>query len=287
MRNFLVSVIILFVGLTATAQIYTGVSTRIGYPFLEDHLSTDFSVSSSGFEVWQRNNGSFGGGVAASVTLGYRIPVGFLFEGEFEYFKGCVITSQFTDSTPQPFSIHHNRKYYASFFNITPTVGIQVVHGKFGFFTKSGVMFGLRPNTTMELTRIYENPFPPGQTIYEESENYFGGIAFGFKQKMGLSYFITKNFSASIEFDAIFQWWSPEEGERTQYDYNGVDQLAGLTYSATHFIFVTEPAMVVQQDQPSERSTVKYSLCSLGGGFTLLYHIDFHGRRERQLSEPK
>lgn len=272
------TLLVFICGFTSVGHSQLYVTSAYSYRFgiMAQLVTSDFSTSSSGFYLVDGLYASLGGGNVYGCDLGYTIRDKFIFEASFSYLDGKSITHDFYDSTSGNIS-HFHRDVSATIYRVAPSIGIKFGRGKLAGYCKSGFVIGINPTMTMRLTRTDES-ISGFVAIHEQEEKDTGGRTFGFQQRIGMCYSFTSYLSVGIGIEMLFQNWSPTHGELTKSTYNGSDQLAGLPYYYTHYVYVEsiiEPNPNAQANDPQERFRPIHSLSSVGVGCTIAYTFNF------------
>ncbi len=270
-KLLLITSLILLSGSFLQSQTYFGFSYGYSTPIMKHLIASDFSTGSSGFALFKNMFGSFGGGNSIGGMVGYRFPSGFVCEVNVERFNANDLSYDFYDSTATPYVRHIHRDADLEGLKIIPQLGYAVGKNRISGWFKSGLIIG----TNMVMTMNYSQE---DGSKYYRNERYEGNLAIGFRQSAGISYELFKGLSMALEAFGNFQTWSPDKGEMTKNEYDGVDQLPFFSYSVKHFVFVdgyTEPNLNAQADEPREQLGNTYSLNGIGAKLSITYSIRF------------
>ncbi len=247
----------------ANSQVYFGVYSGYGLPIAKRVIATDVFPNSSG-TVLSTMVGSFGKGFTNGLLTGYQFNNYLSAELGIEQLSGSKILYSLVDSSD--FYAHTiERMAKAKMINLIPAIRLTVGEGKFKSYIRTGMLIGFNGEIVSDKSDISEARNYTDR--YETTEQFRGGIAFGFLSGLGLSYSLNNALSFSAEAVVHAQTWSPQKSSIIKCTRNGVDELPSFPTYAKEFEYAeTAPGYWLQPspDSPTIRLREYYSFSSYG-----------------------
>jgi hypothetical protein len=233
-------------------KIYIDLYGGYGFPLASQAITTTDGSSSSEDKLVK---GTYGKGMNVGLGLGYKVTKQIGVELGASYFNSATIKAHDENNSNGSFYMDQN-EMSASIIRITPALRLTTTHEHVNAYAKVGFVIGV--NGLYENKYNGENTynaFPVGHTETNKTTYEFKGrLSTGFSGCLGFLYDASQQFSFFIEANGIAHSWAPKNGEITEYEENGHDELGSLSVSEREVEFVDQ---VTENSNPSPNEPYK------------------------------
>jgi hypothetical protein len=163
--------------------------------------------------------GSVGSGFSSTIAIGGVFGHGmFGYDVAFSYLLGkkYTFTTEYIATDYDSKAEHVN---YARSFQFAPSISFSTGAGKFQPLARFGPVLAMT-TITDEFSAVYE-----AGSEMTEVYKFKGGISFGFKGAIGVTYGITESLKLFTELNFMAMSYSPKERELIEYTVNGENQI--------------------------------------------------------------
>lgn len=217
--NLLLVFFIAFLGHTSISQQLYG-SVSGGYQVIIPEAQPPSPIVNTYHQIvfpwfWGAEDFSFNQATYYSVSLGHitRRNIGYEISGTY---LNPVFSEQANEVV--------TKSFHGNFFRVNPRIVLASDLKKIQLISKLGflVSYGkINYNQTFRNNGMSNISYDEATLNYE----YTGAPSFGFTGCFGISGNVTKKISLFAEIEAVYQSFSPDEGEITEHTIDGQDQL--------------------------------------------------------------
>ena len=210
---------------------------------------------------------SLGKGIYVNGAIGYMFNKYFGTELGISYLKG--VKTESTDTFLDPI-FNANFSSSGTMLRFIPQIVLTPGFEKINPYAKFGLIIGTNPSFS-EVQSYYL------VTKVERTDNYDGGVAFGFSSSIGVLYKLNNKFSLSSEVSLTSLSYSPKRQKITNYTVDGMDILNLLPVKDKEIEYFDEyfspNGVIVNDNEPKKQLSIKVPFSSIGLNFGVHYQF--------------
>jgi opacity protein-like surface antigen len=215
----------------------------------QEQLGTNLDITATGTFTETPINGSYGGGIPISLSLGYGFTKHIAFDLGFNYFMGNEVTISTTKQAPSIDMMTTTKGYQ---IRIIPQLVISTGTDKaLNLYSKFGIVAPVSGKTTFKQSGTtflgLDGSFNPIYGPINVEGESTGKFSLGFTGSLGATFNLSDNLSIFGELQYINLRIKGDKQTLTKYEVNGVETIDSQPKSVTETDYV---------DQLTEKSNI-------------------------------